>query len=300
MNERPVGTGEKALNAPPACTALRSPYLVGSFEGITSDKTICLDAKPPLVKETIVRLPKCKSPVPSQGALGPKPDDAAIGKIEDEPESSKCPRLVANACQDAGRLEDGGTPNEMRDLSTRRTGSKVYSEGDLLSNGEKLEALAQSAVSAQPVASLRGDAFEKRTSRSTTDLKAVGQEAASAQAVNRGHKVTMSEVQDQDDYSNFMMNMKSKLTTPLDLDLDATVTSPTVVEPSWVDATAREVPQLSRTYTSGETYHEWLKPFGGGVDSARHSTSQDRVRSKGNPKELDSQGTSGGSRGRHD
>ncbi len=35
-----------------------------------------------------------------------------------------------------------------------------------------------------------------------------------------------------------------------------------VVEPLRVDATAREVPQLSRTYTSGETYHEWLKPFG--------------------------------------
>ncbi len=59
-----------------------------------------------------------------------------------------------------------------------------------------------------------------------------------------------------------MMNMKSKLTAPVDLDLDATVTSPTVVEPSRVDATAKEVPQLSRTYTSGETYHEWLKPFG--------------------------------------
>ncbi len=52
--ERPVGTGEKALNAPPAFTALRSPCLAGSFEGIPSDKTICLDAKPPLVKETIV------------------------------------------------------------------------------------------------------------------------------------------------------------------------------------------------------------------------------------------------------
>ena len=70
----------------------------------------------------------------------------------------------------------------------------------------------------------------------------------------------MSEVPDQDDIPSFMMNMKSKLTPPLDL--DATVTSPTVVEPSRVDATAKEVPQLSRTYTSGETYHEWLKPFG--------------------------------------
>ncbi len=35
-----------------------------------------------------------------------------------------------------------------------------------------------------------------------------------------------------------------------------------VVKPSQVDATAKEAPQLSCTYTSGETYHEWLKPFG--------------------------------------
>ncbi len=72
----------------------------------------------------------------------------------------------------------------------------------------------------------------------------------------------MSEVSDQDDNHGFTIEVKDRLTTPLDLDLDATVTSPTVVEPSRVDATAREVPQLSRTYTSGETYHEWLKPFG--------------------------------------
>ncbi len=57
-----------------------------------------------------------------------------------------------------------------------------------------------------------------------------------------------------------MMNMKSKLTSPIDI--DATVTLPMVVEPSRVDATAKEVPQLSCTYTSGETYSEWLKPFG--------------------------------------
>ncbi len=143
------------------------------------------------------------------------------------------------------------------------TGSKEPVEGDLLTDGRKLKALTRSEVSAQPVTPLRGDAFEKRTSRSTTDHQlAVGQEAASAQAVNRGRKVIMSEVQDQDDIPSFMMNMKSKLTTPLDLDLDATVTSPTVVEPSRVDATAKEVPQLSRTYTSGETYHEWLNHSG--------------------------------------
>ncbi len=259
-NGRPVGTEGDTLSASTAFTALRSPCLAGSFEGIASVKTVDLATKPPLGKEITVRLPKCKSPVPSQGALGPKPDDAAIGKIEDKPESSKCPRLVANACRDAGRLDDRGTPNETRDLSTRRTGSKDQGEGDLLSNGEKLEAIARSAVSAQPVASLRGDIFEKRTSRSTTDQKATGQEAASAQAVQRGHKVTMSEVQDQDDNTSFMMNMKSKLTSPIDI--ETAVTSPMVVEPSRVNATAKEAPQLSHTYTSGETYSEWLKPFG--------------------------------------
>ncbi len=48
--------------------------------------------------------------------------------------------------------------------------------------------------------------YEMTTSRNAppvtaTDQKAAGQEAASAQAVNRGCKVSMSEVQDQDDNS---------------------------------------------------------------------------------------------------
>ncbi len=53
-----------------------------------------------------------------------------------------------------------------------------------------------------------------------------------------------------------MMNKKTKFTP-----LETAVTSPTVVEPLQVDAKAKEAPQLSRTYTSGESYHEWLKPF---------------------------------------
>ncbi len=257
-NGQPVGTEGVALSASTAFTALRSPCLAGSFEGIASVETVDLPMKPPLGKENTVHLPKCKSPLPSTGALGPKP--VCAKKNKDEPDSSKCPRLVANACRDAGRLDNGGTPNETRDLSTRRTGSKGQGEGDLLSNGEKLEAIARSAVSAQPVASLWGDAFEKRTSRSTTDSKAAGQEAASAQAVQRGHKVAMSEVPDQDDNTSFMMNMKSKLTSPIDI--ETVVTLPLVVEPSRVDVTAEEAPQLSHTYTSGKTYSEWLKPFG--------------------------------------
>ncbi len=160
-----------------------------------------------------------------------------------------------------GDSRTGGTLNETRDLTTTVTGLKELVEGDLLMDRGKLKALARSEVSAQPVPPLRGNAFEKRTSRSTTDHQvAAGQEAASAQAVYRGHKVEMSEVADQDDDTSFMMNMKSKLTSPIDIDI--AVTSPTVVEPSWVDVTAKEAPQLSRTYTSGETYNEWLKPFG--------------------------------------
>ncbi len=115
-------------------------------------------------------------------------------------------------------------PNETRDLTTTVTSSKEPGKGNLLMDSEKLKAIAHLAVSAQPVAPLWGDAFEERTSRSTTDLKAAGQEAASAQAVYRGHKVSMSEVPDQDDSTSFMMNMKSKLTTPIDI--ETAVTSP--------------------------------------------------------------------------
>ncbi len=232
-NERPVGTEELAFDAPsPAFTALRSPCLAGSFEGIAM-------AKPPLGKEITVCLPKCKSPLPSSGALGPKPVYAK--KIEDEPELSKCPRPVANACRDTGRLKDRGTPNETRDLTTTVTGLKEPVESDLLTDGGKLKAIARSEVSAQPVAPLQGDAFEKRTSRSMTNQQvAVGQEAASAQAVHRGRKVSMSEVSDQEDNTSFMMNMKSKLTTPIDI--ETAVTSPTIVEPSQVDAKAKEGP----------------------------------------------------------
>ncbi len=90
------------------------------------------------------------------------------------------------------------------------------------------------------------------------DQKAAGQEAASAQAVERGHQVTLVEVPDDEDVTSFMMNKKANLTPPL----ETAVTSPMVVEPSQVDAMAKEAPQLSCTYTSGETYNEWLKPFG--------------------------------------
>ncbi len=223
-NERPVGAGERAYTAPPDGTALQSPCLAGSFEGIAM-------AKPPLVKENTIRLPKCKSPK-ALGALEPTKDTQ---KIEDELESSKCPRLVANACRDEGQLDKGGMLKVTMTLSTLETGLEETGEGD-----------HHSAVPAQPAVSLRDSAFETSTSCSTTDQKAAGQEAASTQAVNRGHKVEMSEVPDQDDDTSFMMNMKANLTPTIEV----AVTSPTVIEPSWVDAKAEKVP------------HEWLKPFG--------------------------------------
>ncbi len=78
------------------------------------------------------------------------------------------------------------------------------------------------------------------------DQKATGQGAASAQAVERGHQVTLVEVPDDEDVTSFMMNKKANLTPPL----ETVVTSPMVVELLQVDAKAKEVP------------HEWLKPFG--------------------------------------
>ncbi len=71
-------------------------------------------------------------------------------------------------------------------------------------------------------------------------------EAASAQAVNRGHEVDMYEVPDPEDNTSFMMNIKTNIIPTIEI----TVTSPMVVEPSQVDTKAEKV------------LHEWLKPFG--------------------------------------
>ena len=53
-NGQPVGTEGDMLSASTAFTALRSPCLAGSFEGIASVKTVDLAAKPPLGKEITV------------------------------------------------------------------------------------------------------------------------------------------------------------------------------------------------------------------------------------------------------
>ncbi len=108
----------------------------------------------------------------------------------------------------------------------------------------------------------------------------------------------MSEVQDQDDYSSFMINMKSKLMTPLDI--DTAVTSPTVVESSRIDATAKEALQLSRTYTSGETYSGWLKPFGAEWTLRGIIQAKTESEAKAILKNWIHKAASGGSRGRHD
>ena len=65
---------------------------------IDSDSYMKVAATGALVKEITIQLPKCKSPE-AWGALEPTKD---AKKIEDKPESSKCPRPVANACRDAG------------------------------------------------------------------------------------------------------------------------------------------------------------------------------------------------------
>ncbi len=61
------GAGEQAYTAPPDKAALRSPSLAGSYKDIAS-------AKPPLVKENIIQLPKSKSLI-HQGALETVKDD---------------------------------------------------------------------------------------------------------------------------------------------------------------------------------------------------------------------------------
>ncbi len=64
---RPDRALDKVHSAPFDEAALRSPSLAGRYEGIAL-------AKPPLVKEITVRLPKFKSLI-HQGALDPTQDD---------------------------------------------------------------------------------------------------------------------------------------------------------------------------------------------------------------------------------
>ncbi|PBK81681.1 hypothetical protein ARMGADRAFT_1091085 [Armillaria gallica] len=89
---RPDEAGKQALSAPPGKTALWSPSLAGSFEEIAS-------AKPPLVKEITVRLPKSKSLI-HQGALAKTED--LTGPVQETPttrnEGTRTRREMPKVC----------------------------------------------------------------------------------------------------------------------------------------------------------------------------------------------------------
>ncbi len=72
---RPDGAGEQAHSTPPGEMALQSPCLAGSYEGIAL-------AKPPLVKEITVKMPKSKSLI-HQGALAKTKD--LTGPMQETP-----------------------------------------------------------------------------------------------------------------------------------------------------------------------------------------------------------------------
>ena len=63
---RPDGAGEQTLSVPPGEMAPRSSSFAGGFKGMAS-------AKPPLVMEITVRVPKSKSLI-HQGALAKTED----------------------------------------------------------------------------------------------------------------------------------------------------------------------------------------------------------------------------------
>ncbi len=89
-----MGQGNKHLGVPPGETAPRSSSLTGGYEGIAT-------AKPPLVKEITVRLPKSKS-LTQQGALEPTKDN------------QKTKDLTNTCARDPYHQEQGG-PNRASD-----------------------------------------------------------------------------------------------------------------------------------------------------------------------------------------
>ncbi len=212
------GAGEQAPSAPPGKTALRSPCLAGSFEGIAA-------AKPPLVKEITVRLPKCKS-LQVEGALEPTKDN----------QKTRTVRRQTHSCTTIPRTVQSGSKPEAQG----ETCSKPVIPGKPEGDPPEFRPASDSEQS--------GKTHMTRTIGCTTasTKTAERREAASTQAVNRGCKVDMYEVPDDEDDTSFMMNMKTNLIPTI----ETAVTLPTVVKPSWVDTKAEKVP------------HEWLKPFG--------------------------------------
>ncbi len=227
---RPDGAGEQARSAPPGKMALQSPSLTGSFEEIAL-------AKPPLVKEITVRMPKSKSLI-HQGALV-KTEDLIKPK-------QKTPELK-------GQGKDGADTFKADDtFRVRYPGESGSSESDSSATLGLGASGSNEATRSQP-----GTHFEwgspplgnqvARNDTSPGNPEAnEWEEAASAQVVERGPKVTMYKIPDPEDDTSFMMNKNAKLTPTI----EKAVTSPMVVEPLWVNVKAKEAP------------HEWLKLFG--------------------------------------
>ncbi len=227
-------------------------------------------AWPPLVTEQNARMLKFKSPG-WQGALmknQPSTEPVVQGK-----DRADTPQTTSHAA-----------------------GAKRWVPSDPAGMEEKGEAVSSSAMTlTQPVVPERlftvgDDTYKSRVCQTTTPLEhhsethktrtvgcamaptktATGQEAAGAQAVKRGHSVTMIEVPDEEDdtaYQQWLANRspiaslkqcKTALLTPPDSPATKAktlpnkrveVTSPTVAMPSMASAKAQEVP------------HRWMKPF---------------------------------------
>ncbi len=196
-----------------------------------------------------------------------------------------------------GRL---GTPNETQDPMEAQASNEGRGVGDLHAGKSVLTAQAESSVSARISGQDQDDAPRERTAgsplvtgkddknarystgtcaRQTAEERtAAGQEAASAQAVKRGHSVTMIEVPDPDNNTAYRQWLKkgspvvspkrksaelptppeslTKTTSPLPNEgVGSThigtneVTSPTVAAPSMASAKVQEAP------------HRWFQPF---------------------------------------
>ncbi len=82
--------------------------------------------------------------------------------------------------------------------------------------------------------------------QATKERIAAGQEAASAQVVERGHQVTMIEVPDEEDDTAYQRWIAKG--SPL-----VTLTRPVMTLPMPPDSLI----QIGQTYTKGQTYEEW-------------------------------------------
>ncbi len=217
-------------SAPPGEMALQSPCLAGSFERIAA-------AKPPLVKEITIRLPKCKSPE-AQGAWEPTKDAKKVKERRVDPG----PRREWN-----DPLSTKGDGQAGKTIHSAQVEPTAVTSGPEVPVGLATIWFLQWVWRDIPLGNVDEDQRVAKTigcAMAPTN-QAERMEAASTQAVNRGHKVHMYEVPDPEDDASFMMIMKANLTPTIEI----VVTSPMVVEPSQVNAKAEKV------------LHEWLKPI---------------------------------------